>query len=267
MQAVLFVGHGSLRSGSGSAMFRLAARTQVAGVVPIVGAGFLNYSRPQFTDALARCVARGASRVVIQPYFLIPGKFVNEDVARLPAMGQMIYPGVRFALAQPFGDHPALAQLVLKRAAAAREQRAAAADRTGLLIMAHGSPNPTANRPIYAVAGRIMDANRYAAVEVCFMGLNQPGITEAIDDMVARGIRQIMAMPYFLQLGGHVAEDLPAIIDAARTRHPTAQIILTEHLAYDPLLVAVIADRAREALTQFDGDVDPQPQPGLSYAA
>jgi sirohydrochlorin cobaltochelatase len=74
---------------------------------------------------------------------------------------------------------------------------------------------------------------------------NHPTIADAIDDLVARGARRLIAVPYFLQLGGHVAEDLPATIDAARQRHTGAEIILTEHLGYDALLVEVIAERVR----------------------
>src|SRR5207249_4127788 len=83
MRAVLLIGHGSLRPGSGAAMIRLAARARAAGVAPIVEAGFLNYSRPRFAQALARCAAKGAAEVVVQPYFLIPGKFVQEDLPRV----------------------------------------------------------------------------------------------------------------------------------------------------------------------------------------
>ena len=82
MRAVLLIGHGSLRPGSGAAMIRLAARAREAGVAPIVEAGFLNYSRPRFAQALARCIAQGATEVVVQPYFLIPGKFVQIDLPR-----------------------------------------------------------------------------------------------------------------------------------------------------------------------------------------
>jgi sirohydrochlorin cobaltochelatase len=77
------------------------------------------------------------------------------------------------------------------------------------------------------------------------MDLNAPSIPDAIDDLVACGVRRLIAVPYFLQLGGHVAEDLPATIAAARQHHPTTSIVLAEYLAYDPLLVQVIADRAR----------------------
>jgi sirohydrochlorin cobaltochelatase len=113
--------------------------------------------------------------------------------------------------------------------------------------MAHGSPDPAANQPIEQVATRISATNSYTQVVVCYMELNQPSITDAIDDLVARGARRLVAVPYFLQLGGHVAEDLPATIDAARQRHAGAEIILAEHLGYDQLLVEVIADCAAAA--------------------
>src|SRR5207253_6651189 len=98
-------------------------------------------------------------------------------------------------------------------------------------IMAHGSPDPSANQPIHAIADRIQ-GRQYAHVAVGFMELNEPSFGAAIDDLIARGARPIVAVPYFLQLGGHVAEDLPEIIGAARRRHPEATIILAEHLAY-----------------------------------
>jgi sirohydrochlorin cobaltochelatase len=269
VRAVMLVGHGSLRSGAGAAMIRLAERAQVARVAPIVSAGFLNYSRPTFDEVLARCVEDGVSEVIIQPYFLVPGKFVREDLARLAQASRLMHPGLSIQVAEPFGDHPALARLLLKRALEADylaanphiiqrlprplEDRASwrplhRLQRTGLLIMAHGSPHPESNAPIYGIAKRVRACGRYADVTVCFMELNQPSIPDAIDDIIGRGIDHIIATPYFLQLGNHVKDDLPTIIAAARMRHPGSTILLTEHLAYDRLLVSVIADRVAEAL-------------------
>jgi len=263
VRAVMLIGHGSLRSGAGAAMIRLAERTQAARVAPIVSAGFLNYSQPTFDETLARCVESGASDVIIQPYFLVPGKFVREDLARLADAGRLAHPGLSIQVAQPFGDHPALARLLLKRALEADylaanphiiHQRLPQPledgagwrplhrlQRTGLLIMAHGSPHPESNAPIYAIAERVRACGRYAAVTICFMDLNQPSIPDAIDNMSGRGIKHIIATPYFLQLGNHVNDDLPAIIAAARIRHSASTILLTEHLAYDRLLVSVVA--------------------------
>ena len=119
--------------------------------------------------------------------------------------------------------------------------------RTGMLIMAHGSPNPKSNAPIYGIARRARACGRYAAVTVCFLDLNKPSIPDTIDGLVARGIQHIIATPYFLQLGNHVIDDLPKIIAEARARHPNSTIIMAEHLSYDQLLIAAITDRVAEA--------------------
>jgi sirohydrochlorin cobaltochelatase len=82
------------------------------------------------------------------------------------------------------------------------------------------------------------------------MELNEPSIPQAVDQLVAEGAQQTTAVPFFLQLGGHVAEDLPEIIGAARAKHPSVTITLAAYLGYDPLLARVIADRVREACEQ-----------------
>jgi sirohydrochlorin cobaltochelatase len=61
-------------------------------------------------------------------------------------------------------------------------------------------------------------------------------------------MRRIVALPYFLQLGRHVAEDLPALIAQAEQRHPHAALVLARHLGYDRALVDVVADRVAEAV-------------------
>ena len=248
MQAVILIGHGSLRSGSGAAMIRLAARAREAGVAPIVAAAFLNYSAPDLASTLRRCVAQGARDVLVLPYFLVPGWFVASAVPRLLKKCRPDYPGVSLRIGPPFGAHPALAELTRKRAAAALAEAApGTAEQPALLMIAHGSPDPSANAPIEEVTELVRARGGFADVTLCYLGLNTPLVDDAIDAQIARGQRLLVAVPYFLQLGGHVAEDLPALIDAARARHPGATILLAEHLSYDPLLVEVIARRVQEA--------------------
>ncbi|GAB4199612.1 MAG: hypothetical protein OHK0022_19960 [Roseiflexaceae bacterium] len=243
MHAAILIGHGSLRADSGAAMIRLAARARAAGVAPLVAPAFLNYSRPTLPQALARCVARGAQEVVLLPYFLAPGWFVQTALPKQLDESLVAFPQLRARIAPPLGDHPALAALVRKRAEAALPN-SSQDEPPALLLVAHGSPDPKANQPIAAVAERLRDGP-YAAVTLCFLGLNEPLLGPAIDHQIAAGRRRLVVAPYFLQLGGHVAEDLPAIVGEARQRHPAATIALAEHLAYDPLVVEVLADRMR----------------------
>src|SRR5205814_10013433 len=80
MRAIILIGHGSLKSASGAAMIRIAARLREHGVAPIAEASFLNFNRPTLAEAVERCVAQGARSIAVQPYFLVAGKYVCEDL-------------------------------------------------------------------------------------------------------------------------------------------------------------------------------------------
>ena len=239
MNAAILVGHGSLRKASGAAMIRLAALLRKQGTFPIATAGFLNFSQPTFSDAVKRCAGKGAAHIYVQPYFLISGYYVTVGLPKLIAEAKAAYPDVTFHLAEAFDDHPALVELTRKRALAADP------DADALLLLAHGSPHEQANAPIKRVAASLRI--NYAQTRLGFMELNEPTIAEAAAQLVAGGATRIVASPYFLQLGGHVAEDLPEAVASAQAEHPDIKITLADYLSYDPLLLEVIQTRLEEA--------------------
>jgi sirohydrochlorin ferrochelatase len=67
---------------------------------------------------------------------------------------------------------------------------------------------------------------------------------------VAAGAGRVVMVPYFLSAGMHVVEDLTAARDELAKRHPDVTFVLTEPLGRHPLIVDVVAERAREALSQ-----------------
>ncbi|MEZ4866459.1 MAG: sirohydrochlorin chelatase [Caldilineaceae bacterium] len=238
--AVILAGHGSLRSDSGRAMLQIAERLREQGVAPVVEAGFLNYSQPTLAEAAAGCVAQGATSVIVQPYFLIEGHYVRHDLPQAVRTIATEHAGVRFTIAEVLGYHPALAKLA--------QQRLAAVDptpngHTNLLFVAHGTPLPEANAPIRQVLRRVQQTLGYQQAQVAYLDCNQPDIPTAIDQALATAGAALTILPYFLHLGRHVREDLPALFAAARERHPYATIRVAHHLDYDRHLVEVTAER------------------------
>jgi sirohydrochlorin cobaltochelatase len=244
MHGLLVAGHGSLRPGSGAAMIRLAARLRELGAAPLTAAGFINYSRPTLGEAMSRLTARGATAVTVLPYFLVPGYFTRVALARALEELRATYPRCAIAQGEPLGEHPALAALVRRRA-----EEAGAGPGSAVLLAAHGSPDPAANAPIVAVAGQVAALGAFGAVDVCYLGLNEPSIPVAIAQQIAAGYSQVVVVPYLLQFGGHAAEDMPAAVSEARARHHGAQIALAGYLGYDRLLAQALAARAAENLT------------------
>ena len=121
---------------------------------------------------------------------------------------------------------------------------------TALLVLVHGSPRPTANVDMFRVVDIIRERGLFAQVAVGFLECNAPSIPEAIDACVEAGATEIVAVPYFLHTGTHVALDLPALLEEGRQRHPQVSFRLGEFLGRSPLLADILSDRVQVALTR-----------------
>ncbi len=246
--AAILIGHGSVLGASGSAMIRLAARLREQGVLPIVEAAFLNYSRPTLAEAVAKCVDLGATSILVQPYFLIAGAYVVDELPALVGSVAGHYRQLPFVVAQPLGDHPALVALARKRLLAVDPMPAR---ETGLLFVAHGTPLASANAPIQAVLMQVQQQAGYGPALLGYLDCNEPTIPAAFAQLVTTGVQRIVVLPYFLQLGRHVRQDLPALFDQARQDYPQIPICVAQHLDYDLLLAEVAAARIMEKLDRF----------------
>ena len=245
VHAAIIVGHGSLRSDSGSAMIRIAARLREQGVTPIVEAGFLNYNRPTLAEAVAKCLAQGANDLIVQPYFLIAGVYVTADLPKLVKTTMPNAPGIHFHIAEPLGAHAAMVKLALKRLQAVDP---APDQTTGLLFVAHGTPVEAANAPMTRVLHSVQAMAGYGPATMGYLECNQPDIPTALAQLVETGAPRIAILPYFLQLGRHVCDDLPALFAAAKERHPATEIRVAEPLGYDLLLAEAAAERIMAAM-------------------
>ena len=121
-----------------------------------------------------------------------------------------------------------------------------------LLILAHGSPRPESNRGLYEIAELCRQRGIYHHVQVGFLECNEPSIPASIDLCVAEGVQEIVAVPFFLHTGTHVAEDLPALLNEGRIRHPSIDFRLGPFLGRAERLTDIIDDRITAAILLND---------------
>lgn len=121
---------------------------------------------------------------------------------------------------------------------------------TAILLMAHGSRIPEANHAVYEIAGMVKRMTGYDIVEVSFREQHEPNIQKGIDACVARGAERILLIPYFLYMGAHVLEDLPAELEEARERYPRVEMAMGKHLGVHRKLAEIVVDRIAESLTE-----------------
>jgi precorrin-8X/cobalt-precorrin-8 methylmutase len=116
MENIIVIAHGSPKIGANN--IKEAVRDLHATLHPgcpddCIHVAYLQFARPDLPEAISLSVARGASRIIIHPLFLVPGIHVSRDIPALVEQARQDFPGVVFALTPPLG----LSGLVIEAAA------------------------------------------------------------------------------------------------------------------------------------------------------
>jgi sirohydrochlorin ferrochelatase len=114
--ALLLIAHGSRRPEANADLDHLAAVLRAHGDYLHVQPAYLELCEPGIVSGGEMCVAAGAKRVVLVPYFLSAGVHVVEDLTAARDDLAKRHPGVQFVLAEPLGRHRLLAEIVAERA-------------------------------------------------------------------------------------------------------------------------------------------------------
>lgn len=115
--AIIIVDHGSRRMES-NRMLEEVARLFAARFsqdFDIVEPAHMELCEPSIASAYATCVKRGASRIVVAPYFLSFGKHWTRDIPSLLAQASVDHPGTEYQLVEPLGIDDLMLDLLHKR--------------------------------------------------------------------------------------------------------------------------------------------------------
>ncbi len=113
--AIILVDHGSRLASANDMLNDVVALFRRVSGYPIVAAAHMELASPSIADAFSACVAQGATRVVVHPYFLSPGRHSTTDIPRMVAEAAKHHPDVSFHVTQPLGLDEQIAQVIVKR--------------------------------------------------------------------------------------------------------------------------------------------------------
>jgi sirohydrochlorin ferrochelatase len=112
---IILVDHGSRRDESNAMLLDVVRTFCEASGFSIVEPAHMELAQPSIGTAFTRCVERGATTVVVFPYFLLPGRHWYDDIPRLAAAAARQHPGIRYLVTAPFGLHPLMAEVIRQR--------------------------------------------------------------------------------------------------------------------------------------------------------
>lgn len=114
----------------------------------------------------------------------------------------------------------------------------------GRVLFAHGARDPAWAQPIESIRSAMLARDPGARVELGFLDFLSPSLPEAIDRLASGGVTDIVIVPIFMAQSGHTKRDLPAMLEAARVRHPRIAISVATPIGEAAQVVGAIAEYA-----------------------
>jgi len=111
-----------------------------------------------------------------------------------------------------------------------------------LLLVAHGSRRKQSNDEVVILADKLKNncSEQYAIIHAGFLELAEPLIPDGIKLCVEDGATSIIVLPYFLNSGHHVTQDIPNIVNEIRQIYPSVEIIIAPHLGASHLMMDLL---------------------------
>ena len=114
-----------------------------------------------------------------------------------------------------------------------------------VVLAAHGSPDPRAQREAGELAEAVRAARPDLSVTLAFLEGAGTDLASGLDE--AAGIAgEVALVPLFLNSGRHLHEDLPTALSAAGARHPGHRLRMTDPVGLDPAVPALLGQRLDE---------------------
>uniref|UniRef100_A0A0D9VF30 Uncharacterized protein n=1 Tax=Leersia perrieri TaxID=77586 RepID=A0A0D9VF30_9ORYZ len=112
---VIIVDHGSRRQESNLMLNDFVAMFRARTGYKIVEPAHMELAEPTIKDAFGKCVQQGASRVIVSPYFLSPGRHWKQDIPALAAEASKEHSDIPFIVTAPLGLHELMVDIMNDR--------------------------------------------------------------------------------------------------------------------------------------------------------
>ena len=115
---------------------------------------------------------------------------------------------------------------------------------TAIILFAHGARDPEWANPLRRVQAAIRQRAGSVPVELAFLELMAPTLSECAATLVAGGVSNILVLPMFIAQGGHLKRDVPEMLALLRSTHPEVRFSLAGAIGENEIVVQAMAEAA-----------------------
>jgi sirohydrochlorin ferrochelatase len=114
MRGIILVDHGSRRDDANARLEEIAVGLAPHCPDAIVEFAHMEIAEPSLAAAFERAISRGATEIVVHPFFLSPGRHVSEDLPRLCRQAAATTPQIPWHLTEATGQSSLIYDAILE---------------------------------------------------------------------------------------------------------------------------------------------------------
>ena len=111
----------------------------------------------------------------------------------------------------------------------------------GLILLAHGARDVRWREPFERLLERVTATRPGLDVRLAFLELMSPDLETAGEELAAAGCDALVVVPVFFGQGGHVRNDVPALVDELRGRLPGVTVMQSRSAGEDREVLDALA--------------------------
>lgn len=115
-------------------------------------------------------------------------------------------------------------------------------DPLGVILFAHGARDARWAEPFERLRKKVEAAVPGTPVALAYLEFMAPDLDAAVARLVAEGCQALRIVPIFLGQGGHVRQDLPALVARIEAAHPGVPVTLRIAVGEDERVLERIAE-------------------------
>lgn len=116
MNALIIIDHGSKVEEANRILEEVAGTIERSpeSKFDIVVPCHMELAKPDIYEAFRSCVEMGADKIVVHPYFLVPGRHSKTDIPDMVREAAENFPGVEYTITEPLGLQENIIKVVLQ---------------------------------------------------------------------------------------------------------------------------------------------------------
>ena len=240
MRAILYICHGSRVKKGQQAALAFIEKTMETEVAPIQEACFLELADPSIAVGVARCIERGATEIIAIPFLLLRAGHANVDIPTELQDVMMSYPDIPVYYGDPIGVDERMVDVLIERL---HETTEVIPNDASILLIGRGSSDPATKEDFAKIKRIFQEKTKLQNVHVGYLAACEPFYENELERLLEHQPKNLYILPYLL-FTGILMKSIERTLKKTQT---TTAIHLCPELGYDPVIHAILNERANEA--------------------